>query len=140
MEPLTIGQLARKAQVHVETVRYYERRGLLPKPPRRRSGYRQYSPEEAARIQFIKRAQELGFTLNEVAELLALRVNPDSTCADVKAQAEAKMVDISAKIHTLQRMKRVLAKLTAACDGGAPTGECPILEALDTKGMNYANR
>lgn len=74
METLTIGQLAKNAGVNIETIRYYERRGLIPEPPRRESGYRQYSPEFVTRIQFIKRAQELGFSLNEIAELLALRV------------------------------------------------------------------
>ncbi len=133
MKPLTIGQLAKRAQVNIDTIRYYEKRRLIPEPPRRQSGYRQYSPDDVARIQFIKRAQELGFALKEIEELLALRVDPDTTCADVKEQTEAKIADISTKIQTLQRMKRVLTKLATACDVRAPTSECPILEALDTK-------
>lgn len=127
----TIGQLAQRADVRVDTVRYYERTGLLPEPQRKESGYRQYADEDIVRIRFIRRAVELGFTLNEVGELLDLRVDPDTTCADVREQAEAKIDDISAKIRSLQKMKRVLTKLTAACDTGAPTSECPILEALE---------
>lgn len=133
MASMTIGALARKARVNVDTIRYYERRGLIAEPPRRQSGYREYSEEDVTRIRFIKRAQELGFTLREVEELLELRVDPETTCADVKEQTEAKIADIAAKIKTLQRMKRVLTKLAAACDVRAPTTECPILEALDPK-------
>lgn len=90
MESLTTGQLARKAHVNVETLHYYERRGLMPEPPRRESGYRQYSEGDVARIQFIKRAQDLRFSLKEIAELLSLRVDPHTTCADVKKKAEVK--------------------------------------------------
>ena len=100
---------------------------------RRQSGYRQYHENDVARIRFIKRAQELGFTLNEVEELLALRVDPTTKCVDVKEQTEGKIADISAKIKTPQRMKRVLTQLAASCDARAPTNECPILEALDRK-------
>ena len=132
MEELTIGRLAQRARVNVETIRYYERRGLIPKPPRSQSGYRQYAREDVARIQFIKRAQELGFTLKEIAELLALRVDPDTTCAEIKAQAEQKIAAIAEKIQALQRMRKVLTQLTAACDARAPTSQCPILESLET--------
>ena len=131
MNQITIGQLARKAGVKVETVRYYERRNLISEPPRSESGYRQYSNEDVQRIRFIKRAQGLGFTLHEIEELLALRVDPDTTCADVKVEAEAKIEDIRAKIRALQKMKSVLAELTASCDSRAPTNNCPILESLE---------
>ena len=131
MNQITIGQLAKKADVKVETVRYYERRNLISEPPRSDSGYRQYGQEDVQRIRFIKRAQGLGFTLHEIEELLALRVDPDTTCADVKVEAEAKIEDIRAKIRALQKMKRVLAELTASCDSRAPTGSCPILESLE---------
>lgn len=83
---LTIGQLAKQAQVNVETIRYYERRGLVPEPPRRESGYRQYSPDTVARIKFIKRVQELEFSLREIAELLSLRVDPGTTAGDIKGR------------------------------------------------------
>ena len=133
METMTIGQLAQEAQVNVETIRYYERRGLVPEPSRRESGYRQYERDDIARIRFIKRAQGLGFTLQEIAELLDLRVDPGTTCADIKVQAEMKITDIAEKIQVLQRMKKVLVQLTAACDAQAPTGQCPILESLETE-------
>jgi MerR family mercuric resistance operon transcriptional regulator len=136
MEHLTTGQLAKKAQVNVETIRYYERRGLLPEPPRRASGYRQYTQDSVARIQFIKRAQALGFSLEAISELLDLRVDPNTTCGDVKKRTEAKIADIEAKIRTLQELKQALAKLAASCSGRGPTSECPILEALETKEEN----
>jgi len=135
MGGLTIGQLARKAQVNVETVRYYERRGLMPEPLRRESGYRQYSEPDVTRIKFIKRAQGLGFTLKEISELLSLRVDPDTTCGDVKRRAEVKIADMEEKIKALQRMKRALTKLASTCRGRGPTTECPILEVLNSGGL-----
>lgn len=132
MSDFTIGQLARHAHVHVETVRYYERRGLIPEPPRRESGYRQYSQDDVARLRFIKRAQELGFSLKDINELLALRVDPETTCADVKQRTEQKLADIEDKIQTLQRMKTALIKLATVCTGEGPTSDCPILEFLET--------
>ncbi len=133
MGNLTIGQVAKKAGVNVETIRYYERLGYIPKPPRPRSGYRQYSEETVNRIQFIKRAQKLGFTLKEISELLSLKVDSGNTCADVKRRAEAKITDIEEKIHNLQGIKKALAKLVAMCSGKGPTGECPIIEVLESK-------
>lgn len=133
MKILTIGQLGKKAQVNVETIRYYERRGLMPEPPRSESGYRHYTEDSIARIQFIKRAKELGFSLKEILDLLSLRVDPDTTCADVKRMAEVKIADIEEKICALQRIKEALTKLRAACSGSGPAGKCPILEALYTK-------
>ena len=131
MASLTIGQLAKRADVGVETVRFYERKALLAEPDRRPSGYRQYDEEVVDRLRFIKRAKELGFTLNEIKELLSLRIDPSTTCADVKSRAEEKIGDIQAKIRTLQGMKKALVKLTKACSGRGGTSECPILEALD---------
>jgi len=133
MKTLTIGQLAKQAQVNVETVRYYERRGLIPEPHRRESGYREYSQEAVARLQFIKRAKGLGFSLKEIFDLLSLRVGPDATCGDVKRRAERKLADIEEKLQALQRMKKALTKLAAACRGRGPTSECPILEVLESK-------
>ena len=132
METLTTGQLAREAQVNVETVRYYERRRLIPEPPRRAGGYRQYSQDAVKRIRFIKHSQELGFSLKEISELLTLRVAPDTACEDVRARAEVKIAEIEEKIQVLQGMKRALAKLVVACRRRDPTGECPVLEALDS--------
>jgi len=119
--------------VNVETIRYYERRGLIPKPPRSSSGYRLYPQEAVTRIRFIKRAKELGFSLKEISELLSLRVEPNTTCGDIRRRAEAKIVDIEGRIETLQRMKRALMELVALCQGRGPISECPILEALDVK-------
>jgi len=135
MGNLTIGQLAKKAQVNVETVRYYERRGLMPEPPRRDSGYRQYSEPDVTRIKFIKRAQTLGFTLKEISELLSLRVDPHTTCGDVKRRAEVKIADMEEKIKILQRMKKALTKLASTCRGRGPMSECPILEMLSSEGL-----
>ena len=113
LTPLTIGQIARSAGVGVETVRFYERQGLLQEPARKESGYRQYPEDVVARLRFIKRAKELGFSLKEIKELLALRVDPDTTCADVRSRAEAKIADVEEKIKALQRIKKALVKLTA---------------------------
>src|SRR5690349_20958006 len=131
MRPLTIGQVARQAGVGVETVRFYERRGLLEEPARRESGYRQYREDVVARLRFIKRAKVLGFSLKEIKELLALRVDPTISCREVNQQAEAKIADIEGKMASLLRMKKALVKLTAVCRGQGPTSECPILDALD---------
>lgn len=133
MPAMTIGQVARQAGVGVETVRFYERQGLLAEPPRRASGYRQYAQEVVARLRFIKRAQELGFSLKEISELLSLRVDPDMTCGEVKQRAEAKMAAIDAKLRDLQRMQAALAQLVAACSGSGPTSHCPILDALESQ-------
>ncbi|MDB5294606.1 MAG: merR1 [Phycisphaerales bacterium] len=131
IKPLTIGQLAHRAGVGVETIRFYEREGLLAEPQRRASGYRQYGEDVVARLRFIRRAKELGFTLKEVAELLSLRLDPDTTPADVKRRAEAKLADIEAKVRTLRRMHKALSKVTAACGGHGKIGDCPILDALE---------
>ena len=128
---LTIGQLAARAGVNVQTVRYYERRGLMPQVTRTHAGYRQYRPEAADRLHFIKRAQDLGFSLEEIAELLALRVKHRSACAAVEAKAHDKIALVERKISELERMKRTLERLAAACKSREPTGDCPILEALE---------
>lgn len=140
MGGLTIGQLAKRAGVNVGTIRYYERRRLIPEPPRSESGYRQYPQEAVARIQFIKRAKELGFSLKEISELLSLRVEPDTTCSDVRKRAKAKLIDIEGRIETLERMKRALMKLIASCRGQGPISECPILEALDSEKIHDEGR
>lgn len=126
---LTIGRLAELGGVNLETVRYYERRGLLPKPPRTEAGYRQFPPDTAQRLRFIKRAQELGFSLEEIRDLLALRVERGN-CADVRARAQAKIADIEEKMKTLAAMKSTLRKLVNQCEQGAST-ECVILASLE---------
>ena len=130
-DKLTIGRLARLGGVNLETIRYYERRGLLPKPPRTRSGYRMFPSDTARRLRFIKRAQELGFSLKEVRDLLSLRVRPGASPADIRARADAKVADIDQKIRVLQAMKKVLRSLSGRCDGCGPLSECPILQSLD---------
>ncbi len=131
MDRLSSGELAKNCRVNLETIRYYERRGLLPKPPRNQSGYRLFSRDAVRRVRFIKRSQELGFSLREIKELLGLRIRPNTTCADVRKQAETKIADIKAKIQGLRSMQQALERLTAACSGGGPATECPILESLD---------
>ena len=131
MADLTIGQLTGEAHVNVETVRYYERRGLVAQPARPRSGYRRYPAATVARLRFIKRAQELGFTLQEIDELLELRVGSDTRCEEVREHAQVKVDDIDAKIRSLQRMRRTLKKLVTACRQNSRTDECPILESLE---------
>ncbi len=132
MTYFTISQLAKQAQVNVETVRYYERRGLLPEPSRRPSGYRQYSQDYVAYLQFIRHAQTLGFSLKEIAELLALRVDPTMSCHDVRERAAHKLADVHAKIRALKSIRVALQRLIASCSGEGPTSACPILDVLAT--------
>ena len=131
MDGLTIGRVAKRAGVGVETIRFYERQGLLEDPPRRESGYRQYPEEAVARIRFIRRAKDLGFSLREVQELLNLRVDETSSAAEVRSRAEAKITEIAIKIADLERITQALTELIACCSGRGPIGECPILEALE---------
>ena len=112
----TIGQLARASGVSVSTVRYYERAGLLPQPDRTASNYRLYRDEAVARLRFIRRAQQLGFTLEEIKGLLELRVSRRTTCADVRSRAEAKIADIEARIRSLRQMSRALTKPADECE------------------------
>lgn len=130
MKPLTIGEVARRAGVGVETVRFYERRGLLDEPQRRASGYRQFDEEAVAVLRFIRRGKELGFTLQEIKGLLDLRRDASATRAEARRQAQAKVADIEAKIADLQRMRDVLQQLIRKCHGAGAASGCPILEAL----------
>ncbi|MCB9139165.1 MAG: MerR family transcriptional regulator [Caldilineaceae bacterium] len=131
MQSLTRGKLAKIAGVNSETLRYYEQRGLLPDPPRGESGYRLYPQESVDRLRFIKGAQELGFTLDEVKELLFLRVNEDADKGDVRLRAQRKVAQIEQKIQALQCMRDALAQLIHECSGEGPTSDCPILEAME---------
>jgi MerR family mercuric resistance operon transcriptional regulator len=131
MTSMSIGKVANRVAVGVETLRFYEREGLLEKPPRLKSGYRAYPVATVNRVLFIKRAKELGFSLKDIKELLGLRLAPGATCGHVKKRAEAKIEDIEERIKTLQRMKRALRKLSDACGGKDSVNECPILDALD---------
>jgi len=133
MESLTIGQLASQTGfgVGVETIRYYERQGLLDEPPRTPSGYRQYPSETVGRIRFIRRAQGLGFTLEEIGDLLKLRVDKTSACPNVEEGARKKLEDVERKIRELRRIQLSLERLVVACQARELTGGCPILEALE---------
>lgn len=130
---LTIGKVASRADVNIETIRYYERRGLLAEPPRTASGYRQYSAEAVDRLRFIKRAQELGFSLEEIRDLLELRLHRASAeaCETVASRTREKIHLVDRKLAHLARMKASLERLAEACRLREPTGECPVLEALE---------
>jgi Hg(II)-responsive transcriptional regulator len=130
MDALTIGQVAKRAGVGIDTVRFYERRGLIDEPPRRPSGYRQYPADTVPLIRFIKRAQDLGFSLKEIEELSSLRDGGGKRRNEVRALAEAKMRDIDQKLARLQAMRSALYGLLDACACGKRP-RCPILEALN---------
>jgi MerR family transcriptional regulator, copper efflux regulator len=132
MDGLTIGEVAEKARVHIETLRYYERRGLIARPPRSASNYRRYSQDAVQWVRFIKRAQELGFSLKDIKELLSIRAAPETECGEIRAHAEAKIKDIDERIGSLVAMKSALSKLVTECSGESPLTDCPILESLDT--------
>ena len=132
--PLTIGQVAAAALVNIQTIRYYERRGLFAAPRRTASGYRQYTEDAVSRLRFIKHAQELGFSLKEIQELLGLRVRNGSTCDAVARTTRQKIDVVQQRITDLRRMQRTLERLAAACAARRPTDDCPILEALADHG------
>ncbi len=125
--PLTIGRLAKRAGVNVETVRYYQRIGLLDEPPRPPGGFRHYPPEAVARLRFIRRAQQLGFRLQEIRELLDLA---DGPCTDVQARARQTRERIQRQITDLQSLRDTLDTLLAACEREGNTRHCPIVESL----------
>lgn len=127
-----ISEAAEQAGVNIQTVRYYERRGLLPKAPRRASGYREFPADAVRTVRFIKRAQELGFSLDEVQELLRLQRSPSRDRPRIRKIAEQRIAQIDQKVAELERMRKALATLVHACHDGK-TLECPIIEALDTK-------
>ncbi|MGH7713290.1 MAG: MerR family DNA-binding protein [Gemmatimonadaceae bacterium] len=127
---LTIGQIASAGNVNVETIRYYERRGLLLANGRSPSGYRQYSTDSVRRLRFIRHAQDLGYSLAEIQDLLALRVRNGASCQAVAQKTRNKIQIVEQRISDLQRMKRTLEGLAAACDARRTTEHCPILDAL----------
>lgn len=128
----TVGKLALNAAVNVETVRFYEKKGLMPKPVRKDSGYRVYSEQDVARLLFIRRAKELGFSLKEIRELLALRVDSKTACRAVRKIAGTKILDIEKRIGDLQRIKKRLEQLKKLCETGPGLkSPCPILDALE---------
>lgn len=134
---LTSGQLARAAGIGAETLRFYERRGLIDMPPRTASGRRLYPPSAVARLEFIRRAKGLGFTLAEIIGLLNLRVDAERSCADVARIAGDKLVDVRARIVELQRVERALEQLARQCEStGGARSACPILDALESEAQD----
>ena len=129
---LAIGQLAKQAGVNIDTIRYYEKIGLLSPAKRKESGYRQYLDDAVLRIRFIRHAKDLGFSLDEISELLSLKIDGTAKCGDIKKRAQRKIIEIEGKMQMLERMRVTLVRLAKTCDEGKLVSECPILEALDT--------
>ncbi|HVS62624.1 MAG TPA: heavy metal-responsive transcriptional regulator [Thermoanaerobaculia bacterium] len=132
---LRIGEVACRAGVSVETVRYYERVGLLEPAPRdTSSGYRMFSEQALRRLRFIRRTQDLGFSLEEIRDLLSLRATPDATALDVRERVQQKLGDVRRNISDLEQIAASLERLTASCDGRGSVRECVILDTLDLEG------
>ena len=127
---VTIGAVARQAGVGIDTIRYYEREGLLPPPLRRASGYREYGRNSVERLRFIRRAKDLGFTLADIRGLLALSNDRERGVKSVRQRAEARLAEVEQRIRELQRVKRGLKQLIDACPGHGALEHCPILRAL----------
>ena len=129
---MRIGQLAKEAGVGVETVRFYEQKGLMPQPPKPETGgYRDYPAESVHRIRFIRSAQQLGFSLGEIDELLELEAGNDTRCVDVRKRAEVKLEDVSIKIDNLKSIRKALEMLINACPGKGSVRKCSILGAIN---------
>ena len=127
---MKIGELAQRSGVGIDTVRYYEREGLLPKAPRLASGYRVYTQQDVKRLRFVRRAKALGFTLPEIRELFALSYQRDDDMAAMKAAATEKLADVHTKLAELNRIREGLETLVASCPGHGTLDQCPILNAL----------
>ncbi len=127
---MKIGELSRRTGVSIDTIRYYEQRGLMPPAARTAAGYRQYFDHDAARLRFIVQAKELGFTLDEISQLLALRAGGQH-CAEVRAVAKAKADEIEQRIQQLTRMRRILLGLAEQCEQSSASDPCPILKAME---------
>ena len=127
---MQIGQLATQAGVAIDTVRYYERQGLLPPAPRLASGYRVYAGADLSRLRFVRRAKALGFTLEDIGELLSLSSRRDNDMAGMKATAAARLADVDRRIAELERIRTALQSLVEACPGHGSVEDCPILKAL----------
>lgn len=128
---MRIGLVARKAGVGVETVRFYERKGLIARPARPEGGFRSYPAEAVDRIRFVRHAQDIGFSLAEITDLLSLRADPATDCADIRARAAEKRADVQAKIDRLVHMRDALDELIASCPGGGDVKSCTIIEAMN---------
>lgn len=131
MNGFTIGTLVKNAKLNIETIRFYERSKLLPEPKRNSVGYRLYTEEDISRLHFIGLAKRHGFSLKEIKELLGLRVDPSTSCEDVRQKAEEKIQVVEEKIRELRQIRKALSTLVARCIGVGPEGECPILDAFE---------
>ena len=141
MSFMKIGEVARQSEVGIETIRYYERQGLLAEPERRPSGYRQYDVSVVARLQFIRRTKDLGFTLAEVKVLLGLWFDANTRCEHVRQRADSqKIADIEDKIRSLQKMKRSLKKVISECESKDSIDDCPLLDGIDTGSQAHHQR
>ena len=127
MKAMKIGEVAKRSGVGIETIRFYEREGLLQEPERRPSGYRQYDESTVERLEYIRRAKELGFTLAEIRELLELSFAAHAGCDHIRQRAEAKVADIEDKIRSLQQMKRSLGRIVERCRAKDSTDDCPLV-------------
>lgn len=127
---MKIGELAKRAEVPIDTVRYYEREGLIPTPVRRASGYRDYLDADVDRLRFMRRAKGLGFSLHEIRELLDLTSMSGDDMAALNARAQAKLMDVEHRIFALTRVRDALQGLVIACPGHGALNRCPILAAL----------
>jgi Cu(I)-responsive transcriptional regulator len=136
MTALSIGEVSKQTGLGVDTIRFYEKEKLIPPPPRSHSGYRIYSTEIVERICFIQRAKTLGFTLSEIADLLSLRANPESSAAEVKQKALRKIDAIENKIRNLKEIQKELKALAATCSGTGTVDTCPIIEGIESKPMS----
>ncbi len=140
MKTMTISKIAKEAGVGVETVRFYERNGLVQQPPKPSSGgFRVYPVETAERIRFIRQAQELGFSLREIKELLSLRTDPATDCADVRERAQVKLDEIIRKIAQMKGIQTALEKLIAACPGRGALQVCSIIDAIEAPEKTKTN-
>jgi len=129
---MNIGQLARQAGVPIDTVRYYERQRLIPEPARSASGYRQYAQDDVTRLNFIRRAKTLGFTLEEIGELMAITTNYSNDMKEMREKASRKLEVVEERLTELTRMRDALSGLVDACPGHGPLETCPIMAALTT--------
>jgi len=124
---MQIGEVAKQVGITVETIRFYEKKGLVDSPLRNESGYRNYSGDVMPHLLFITRAKELGFSLKEIKELIRLQSAPHTTCGEVKTQAISKIADIDQKVEDLQKIRMILAELVSSCPGQGPLSKCPII-------------
>lgn len=136
MDSLTISQVAKRGGVNIQTIRYYERQGLLAPKSRTEAAYRIFSSESVRRIRFIKRAQELGFSLKEIKDLLSLRIDAHTTQADIRKRTQTKIADIERKILHLQAIRASLLRMAEDCSGCGSLKDCPILESLDKEELS----